>query len=95
MIQKSGSWFSYNGQKLAQGREAAKQLMYDNPELAEELEAKIMEALAAADADKSKPKPKAKSKSVKTADEAPEKAPADPADNDFDEDDDFTLEEDL
>lgn len=40
VIQKSGSWFSYNGQKLAQGREAAKQLMYDNPELAEELEAK-------------------------------------------------------
>lgn len=102
VIQKSGSWFSYNGQKLAQGREAAKQLMYDNPELAEELEAKIMEALAAADADKSKPKPKAKSKSAKTADEAPEKAPADPADSDvddvdldFDEDDDFTLEEDL
>ena len=102
VIQKSGSWFSYNGQKLAQGREAAKQLMYDNPELAEELEAKIMEALAAADADKSKPKPKAKSKSAKTADEAPEKAPADPADNDvddvdldFDEDDDFPLEEDL
>lgn len=102
VIQKSGSWFSYNGQKLAQGREAAKQLMYDNPELAEELEAKIMEALAAAGADKSKPKPKAKSKSAKTADEAPEKAPADPADNDvddvdldFDEDDDFTLEEDL
>lgn len=102
VIQKSGSWFSYNGQKLAQGREAAKQLMYDNPELAEELEAKIMEALAAADADKSKPKPKAKSKSAKTTDEAPEKAPADPADNDvddvdldFDEDDDFTLEEDL
>lgn len=102
VIQKSGSWFSYNGQKLAQGREAAKQLMYDNPELAEELEEKIMEALAAADADKSKPKPKAKSKSAKTADVAPEKAPADPADNDvddvdldFDEDDDFTLEEDL
>lgn len=102
VIQKSGSWFSYNGQKLAQGREAAKQLMYDNPELAEELEAKIMEALAAADADKSKPKPKAKSKSAKTADDAPEKAPADSADNDvddvdldFDEDDDFTLEEDL
>lgn len=102
VIQKSGSWFSYNGQKLAQGREAAKQLMYDNPELAEELEAKIMEALAAADADKSKPKPKAKSKSAKTAEDAPEKAPANPADNDvddvdldFDEDDDFTLEEDL
>ena len=45
IIQKSGSWFSYNGQKLAQGRDAAKAVIDDNPELAEELEAKIMEAL--------------------------------------------------
>ena len=102
VIQKSGSWFSYNGQKLAQGREAAKQLMVDNPELAEELENKIMEALAAADADRNKPKPKAKAKTAKPAEEAPEKAPAEPDDSDvddvdldFDEDDDFTLEEDL
>lgn len=45
IIQKSGSWFSYNGQKLAQGRDAAKAVIDDNPELTEELEAKIMEAL--------------------------------------------------
>ncbi len=45
IIQKSGSWFSYNGQKLAQGRDAAKAVIDDNPELAEELEAKIIEAL--------------------------------------------------
>ena len=45
IIQKSGSWFSYNGSKLAQGRDAAKQVILDNPELAEELEEKIMEAL--------------------------------------------------
>ena len=45
IIKKSGSWFSYNDSKLAQGREATKQLMVDNPELAEEIEAKIREAL--------------------------------------------------
>jgi len=41
-IKKSGSWFSYQDQKLAQGRDATKQLLKDNPELCEELEAKIM-----------------------------------------------------
>jgi recombination protein RecA len=43
VIQKSGSWFSYNGNKLGQGRDAVKQLVEDNPELAEELEVKIKE----------------------------------------------------
>ena len=42
IIQKSGSWFSYEGTRLAQGRDATKQLMQDNPELAEEIEKKIM-----------------------------------------------------
>ena len=45
IIQKSGSWFSYNGSKLAQGRDATKALLKDNPELCEEIEAKIMEAI--------------------------------------------------
>ena len=45
VIQKSGSWFSYDGSRLAQGRDATKALLRDNPELCEELEAKIMEAL--------------------------------------------------
>lgn len=45
IIQKSGSWFSYEGSKLAQGRDAAKRVIADNPELAEELEEKIMQAL--------------------------------------------------
>ena len=45
IIQKSGSWFSYNGSKLAQGREGAKLVIQDNPELADELEEKIMQAL--------------------------------------------------
>ena len=41
IITKSGSWFSYDGAKLAQGRDAAKALLKDNPELCEELETKI------------------------------------------------------
>ncbi len=45
IIKKSGSWFSYNDSKLAQGREAAKDLIRDNQELADELEAKIKQAL--------------------------------------------------
>jgi len=45
IIKKSGSWYSYEGTKLAQGRDAVKKLLADNPELAEELEAKIFEAL--------------------------------------------------
>ena len=45
IVKKSGSWFSYGETKLAQGRDATKQLIADNPELAEELEAKIMEAM--------------------------------------------------
>ncbi|WP_024989006.1 recombinase RecA [Segatella albensis] len=47
LVQKSGSWFSYNGAKLAQGREATKNLLKDNPELCEELEKRIKEAIAA------------------------------------------------
>ena len=45
IIKKSGSWFSYDGSKIAQGRDAAKRVISDNPELADELEAKIMDAL--------------------------------------------------
>ena len=47
IVKKSGSWFSYNGSKLGQGRDATKNLLKDNPELCEELEAKIKEAIAA------------------------------------------------
>ncbi len=46
IIQKSGSWFSYDGNKLGQGRDAVKTLLLDNPELMEELEAKIKEKVA-------------------------------------------------
>ena len=45
VIKKSGSWFSYGDTKLAQGREALKQLLRDNPELCDELESKVRAAL--------------------------------------------------
>ena len=45
ILTKSGSWYSYEGNKLAQGRDAAKNVLRDNPDLAEEIENKIMEAL--------------------------------------------------
>ncbi|MFT3754136.1 MAG: recombinase RecA [Paludibacter sp.] len=45
IIKKSGSWFSYGETKLAQGRNASKMVIKDNPELAAELEAKIVEAI--------------------------------------------------
>ena len=46
IIKKSGSWFSYNDTKLAQGRDAVKALLKDNPELCEEIETKIMAVIA-------------------------------------------------
>ena len=47
IIKKSGSWFSYGDTKLGQGAEAVKEMLKDNPELCEELEAKIMEIIKA------------------------------------------------
>ena len=41
IVKKSGSWFSYGDTKLGQGRDAVKELIGDNPELMDELEAKI------------------------------------------------------
>ncbi len=45
IIQKSGSWYSYNGDKLGQGRDAVKSLIMDNPEMSAEIEAKIREKI--------------------------------------------------
>ncbi|MBO4942059.1 MAG: recombinase RecA [Muribaculaceae bacterium] len=90
IIAKSGSWFSYNGTKLAQGREAAKRMLEDNPELADEIEAKITEALAEPTDSKAKPASKPK-------------ADADDVEMDIDDDvenfddlpEEFSIEEDL
>lgn len=96
IVQKSGSWFSYNGSKLAQGRDAAKQTLADNPELAEEIADKILEALRSGQKPSSKTKKGEKSKTEPTAD-----SPAETDDTRADEldselgDDPFSIEEDL
>jgi recombination protein RecA len=46
IVQKSGSWYSYNGDKLGQGRDAVKQLLMDNPGLATDIETKIRAKIA-------------------------------------------------
>ena len=46
VIQKSGSWFSYAGSKLAQGRDSVKQVLKDNPELCDEIAGKVRTAMA-------------------------------------------------
>lgn len=100
IISKSGSWFSYNGSKLAQGRDAAKRTIDDNPELAEELSAKILEALKEADKN---PRMRMAKKAVEPAPAAETPAEEAPKSNkaelDFDaslpEDDPFSIEEDM
>ncbi len=105
IIQKSGSWFSYNGQKLAQGRDAAKAMILDNPELAEELEVKIMEGLkeqAKSPVKKGKGKASSKDKEDASDSENDDNGASEAADDenlddvDFDAElnEDFTLEED-
>lgn len=94
VIAKSGSWFSFNGNKIAQGREAAKNVLNDNPELADEVEKLIMEALAAPETGKKK-----KTKSTSKA-EAETETPADDIEQetlnlDDDLSDEFSIEEDL
>lgn len=93
VIDKSGSWFSYNGSKIAQGRDAAKMVIQDNPELAEELEQLIMQALHDEEHAASNPKGKAAAKAPK----AEEPATVAKDDELFDDTlpDDFSIEEDL
>ena len=88
ILSKSGAWYSYGGTRLANGRDAMKALLYDNPEMAEEIEGKIKEAVKEG---KVVVKKKGKTKTV-TKDKA-----ADPdEDEEYDEpeeDDDFLEEE--
>ncbi len=106
IINKSGSWFSYNGTKIAQGRDAAKRMLADNPELAEELEAKIMAALKDDAANGGKKKKAAASKKAAKNADASKDAEGDNVENIDDEDiddsefdadlpDDFSIEEDI
>jgi len=103
IIKKSGSWFSYDGSKLAQGRDAAKRVIMDNPELADELEEKIMAALKnEADGGKTA-KPKLQLKGLKSDDKKDEDTDSDAdveaVDSDLDDglfpDDEFGIEDDV
>ena len=49
IVDKSGSWFSYNGSKIAQGRDAAKQFLIEHPEVMTEIETKVRESYMPAD----------------------------------------------
>jgi len=101
IIKKSGSWFSYNDEKIAQGRDAAKAVIEDNPELAEELSAKVFEALREAEKGPGVRKVKPALKPVGAASsEAPAGEPAGKKADalDFDAelpDDPFSIEEDM
>lgn len=95
IVKKAGSWFSYEGSKLGQGRDAVRQMIDDNPELAAELTAKIMEALKSNVAPVVPPK-KAGAKNDDQDQDSGEGQEA-PLPDDFDDDlpDDFSIEEDL
>lgn len=62
VIGKSGSWYSYNGAKIAQGRDSAKNFLADNPELAEEIEIKIKNLIAGTGEEEAAPVEKAEKK---------------------------------
>jgi len=99
IIKKSGSWFSYNNAKLAQGRDAAKRMIMDNPELADELEALIMKGLKEKDAasrGNRKPAPKA-GPTIPTSygDEEPTDEELNTLVDDEDLPDDFSIEENI
>lgn len=99
IIKKSGSWFSYGDSKIGQGREGVKRTLRDNPELASELEEKIMAALKSGQT----PAPKPKKKSSKGSDDVPDEPEEEEVeeddlgdDLDFDSElpDDFSISED-
>ena len=88
ILSKSGAWYSYGGTRLANGRDAMKALLYDNPEMAEEIEGKIKEAVKEG---KTVVKKKGKTKTAtkdKTADPDEDEEYDEP-----EEDDDFLEEE--
>lgn len=94
IIKKSGSWFSYDGSKLAQGRDAAKDVLRDNPELADELEQKIMAALHCIEQSGAALPAKPSKDNSKTADKGEDVEPE--LDDDFsDLDDEFSVDENI
>ena len=75
IVQEAGAWFSYNGQRLGQGRDKVKELLKTDTELAKEIETKLWENIDKL-YDRKRPAPKAKVTAAAPAAEAPE-APAD------------------
>ena len=90
IIKKSGSWFSYDGAKLAQGRDSAKAVLADNPELAEKISGEIFEAMKASDGGMRR---RVEKTAEAPASEAPATAAA-AAEPDI-ESDEFSIEEDI
>ena len=97
IINKSGSWFSYNGTKIAQGAQAAKRVLQDNPELAEEIAALLAEAMRNAEKNPAARKKKAKTKDAGDTNDADSTDELDdyPDISDDELGDDFSIEEDL
>ncbi len=85
IVKKSGAWFSYNGNKLGQGRDAVKGVIKDNPELMAELEKKIIETLnkKREEARKKSVNPFAPSKETTRSDDEDDDSNSDMDDNDF------------
>ncbi len=71
IVEKSGSWFSYCGEKIGQGRDKAKEFLAQNPEVAEEVEEKIKEAMKTVAEKKSAPSPTVPTEKSEPAAEAP------------------------
>ncbi|MBE6825260.1 MAG: recombinase RecA [Oscillospiraceae bacterium] len=94
IIKKSGSWFSYNGQKLGQGRDNVKQILSTNEEMRKEVEAKILEHIEEIDLTSAETDEEAANEEAKAVLDAgdagaPEAAPAPMMGEDIDGDDDF------
>ena len=94
IIKKSGSWFSYNGQKLGQGRDNVKQILSTNEEMRKEVEAKILEHIEEIDLTSAETDEEAATEEAQAVLDAgdagaPEAAPAPMMGEDIDGDDDF------
>ena len=83
IVQKSGSWFSYNEQRLGQGRDNIREYIRNNPAFAEELEKLVREKMQEKIAEPSKKAPSSASASAEAAPSAPIKKPAAPVDVDI------------
>ncbi len=66
LINKSGSWYSYNGERIGQGRENVRQFLIENPQIAQDLESKIRNKASSLDFEKISPEEEAEANKVDT-----------------------------